>query len=367
MSSLHFTSLDPVKRRLGILADSKSPGFNAVIWAVHLDTKTVDVKVTGGAFIIVNVKYSTSFRNPPEYIREGQAVFVRHSRGSKFNFEVEGPGFSVPLPVDGTNTFPDPPPSRDAVLVGLEVVECAVPGSRVAVKTGQARFNDVILDFNVVKLGENLTPKVSGAVPGIATLGELAKVGSTYLYVPLPAAPASGSGNERIDMLELGSDGIIYFTQGTAAPDPVPPTRTAGRVLLAYIYRNEGQSAVFNQHINASGETDLNLDLVILTAIAERPLMDWNDATNNTITVQSWDFTGAPLSLVDVELAFDYGTGAISPISGTTSAAGVFESQYTRENLATDKSPQIKVIHTDSDTNTVVGITLLDSSGQPML
>jgi hypothetical protein len=357
--------MNPIKRRMAQSVESRSPGFYGIVVGFHPSTRTCDVKIQGGRYTLKNVRYNTTLNNPPSFVYENCAVFVRQTRGSKFSFEIEGPALVVPTPIDGSNQFVVPPTTPNTALSGLRVVASCVPGQRVAVTTGTARLNGVVTTFSVCKLGESLNSKVSGAVPGILELGEGAQLGNTYCYIPLANPPAAGSGLFRIDNIELGQDGIIYYVQGTASSNPSIPTVGANRILLAYIMRHPGVDITTDDHINTSSTFNIGSKFLLISIA--RPRMEWNDAATNAITVSAFDYLKSPLPSIGIQCWIASGSGTITPPTANTNTFGDALFLYQRLNTADDKSVTLKaVMINDPAVEAINWITLLNSSGGEM-
>jgi hypothetical protein len=335
------------------------------------------VKIQNGGFTIRKVKYPVSFRNPPDFIKKGAPVYIRHTRGSRFRYEIEGPARSVPAEVPTPDTSGGP----DAILAGLAVVPAATPWLGVAVRTGAMRFSNVTSDFVVAQMNEDMRLRAEKYPSGtlysttktasnyfVMKVGQGSKVGNTYAYIPMAASPTGE--NYRYDLLEVGDDLVIDYSEGVEASGIAadPPDVQAGHKVLAFISRYPGQTAIYAEDIDRNIGADV--DIVILSFVVEDDTLAWSE-TSTDITITAYDLYGNTKSGIAIRSEIYHGNGAVSPSQVITNFNGVsvftyFRGQGDHDDPTPDVSPLIKFTAPNENAEIYIAIALYDSLGNPM-
>jgi hypothetical protein len=373
LSGLQFWSNSPIRRRIAESVEARSPGFYGIIIAVDKSNRTVDVKIQGGMWTLMRVRYNTTIKNPPDYICVNACIHVRHARGSKFQYEVDGPALVIPTPVDGTGQWQVQPSPSNVKLEGLTVVPASAGGLRVCVLTGTFRIGSQSYTVLPIKFGETIATRITGwtTSPDPVKLGHLASLGTTYATVPLQSNP--GSGLIRVDSVEIGGDSpypIIDLRTGTpvsstATPSILPPQ--VNHVVLAYINRRYGQTTIVPQDINSSVSTSVGS--VSISASAPIYTMEWG-AAPQTITITAIDFMGTLSNGITINASMTSGTGTISPSSVATGTNPSYPGQalftYTRLNSTDDRSPYLLFSAANTTSTYTLYLMLLDVTGAVM-
>ena len=353
-----------IAKRFEASGRTRIPGFVGIVVAIDSKKQTVDLWVQGTGYVMRGVRYGATLRNPPEWIRVRSSVYVRYPNGNRSNPEVEGPAGSIPTTKAGSTTLPPIGAALDAVLTGCRVVQSAIPGRRVVVETGTIRFGGSTATLAPAAIGQDLATR-SPAVSGVPKISWMARVGTSYSYVPVGAAPASSGAPYRYDNIEIDTSLRLYCIQGVDAVIPVPLDVTPGRMILGYVLRRYGQDAVVDSDIQTTIQNTAGI--LLLSARAARDTIVWGDTNPIAITVTVQEYNGSPVNGHPVIGELISGTGQMTPYDGITNSSGIVTFSYTRSNLATDVSPVLNFRSTTDPTLTEqLTIVLLDSVGLVM-
>ena len=171
--------------------------------------------------------WSRNFYDVPPFVKVNNPVEIQHMKGNPHRYEIIASGTELPTPVDGTSVLSTLPSAANKVITGGQVTIMPGTGTGMHVEVGFGTFRIDNLPYAIdgVYLGDTAVPVMGTEFPLMGTIGGIIELD------PAPASP-----NYRIDIIEVGADGVLDYRTGTpSASDPVQPTVSPQHVLLAYI------------------------------------------------------------------------------------------------------------------------------------
>lgn len=203
------------KRYIDKRVNRKTETRDAILWDVDWNTFEARVKIQGtNEYVIAH--FPRNWMRKPYWLKEGNAVSVRHRQGNRGYIEIIGEGRAVPTPVEGS-VFPPEQDQPDMIISGCRMSESSPPQMAVVISSGTFRLDGTIY---------YLTPDVTGYIimddPAPMTMGSGDTMGSGGYTVSLDAAPST-VGHWRYDAVCVGTDLVIDYIKGVASTDPVKP------------------------------------------------------------------------------------------------------------------------------------------------
>jgi hypothetical protein len=326
----------------------------------------------------IRIPWSRNFYTKPKFVRINNSVEIKHVKGNPHRFEIVGNGTKLNTPVDGSSLLADLPSSSNTIISGMVVT--SEGGMTVKVDYGSYRVGGTIYNLSGIFLGNGAMPVMGEDTPLMGQAGGL---------IELNAAP--NAPNYRMDILSVGSDGVIDYTAGVEAENyPVIPTVEANHVLITTILVPYGITGITNALIGVTWR-EVYLAQFILT-VPELD-SDWTTITNppDTLptsekqvvcTVSLLNQYGNPLfGTYAVSVEIEQGNGILNPASDNSTSItfnitnGSKTFVYERggiDGLAVlgtplDSSPMFKATLLSNTNNIVYSYLLLhDSAEEPM-
>lgn len=313
----------------------------AIVRSVDKLTRSAIVRVQGSDVDIYIDWPEGKYQQPP-WLRVGNAVVVQHPEGSQTKMVMIGEGASIPTPVGAGSVLPTQPVTENKVISGCGVVVGS--GMNLDVYGGEYRIGNIIYELNPTS-------------------------------VELSAAPSSP--DFRIDMLYVGTDGILHLTTGTPhATAPEPPDLVSEHVAIKYIMVPYGTTQIDQVFV---GTTAAPAFLQFTLSMSSTSL-EWG-TTTTTGTLSMLDQYGKPFSITSTAAAeILSGNGLLQHASDTPSTSITWSMSgtsttftYTRggiDNIAVmgspvDSAPMLKVTLGDGDYR-LAPIEIYDSLGDFM-
>jgi hypothetical protein len=362
-------STNSIAKRFESAGKSRIPGFTGIIVAIDKANQTVDLWRQGTAYVMRGVPYGASLRTKPEWVRVRSAVYVRYPDGNRCYPEVEGPAVSIPTTKAGSTSVPPIPGAMDTVISGCRVVQSSNPyanssQSTCVVETGQVRIGGITHTFAPIKIGEAPAPKFVTLTPGVAKVGYLGSIGTSYTWVPLPSPP-SVAGTFRYDQVEVTSSFLLEVRSGAESAVPIPLDPRSGQVVLGYILRRYNQKAVVDTDIQTTIQNTSGI--LQLTARVDKSDIAYGDSTPAVITVTVAEYNGSPINGQPLIAEILSGNGSLNPYTGSTNSSGICTFSYLRGNTSGDVSPILNFrSSSDPALNDQVAIVLRDVNGIPI-
>jgi hypothetical protein len=357
-----------LRRKSEKIAESRRETRDAIVWDVLSgdSDRKCRVKIQGSNQLII-AHYPFNWGTNPEWVKPGNAVRITHQGGMRGKIEVVSHGQLVPSPVDGGASSPIDVTPADTVLTGCNVTQLPNPSNlRVRVTTGTYRINGIT--YTASSMTMSATPD--------ATMGDNIVMGQATAVIELDAAPSSG--NYRMDLISIGTDGVVDYNAGTVvSSDPQPDAVAANHLQLATILVYGTMTVVLNKDINAIWSAPF---LAYVRATISDEELDWMSESTSVITLTAYDQydVGFSRSILNggilFSLEFVSGSGTLSDaVSATRSEKLTAQTNasftYTRDNDAGDISPTFIGAAEESyvmEAADSIYITLYDSGGVPM-
>lgn len=199
---------------------------DAILWDVVEEDRICRVKIQGSDELIV-AHYPRNWSKKPFWLKEGNAVRVRHRTGVRGYIEVVGHGRAVPTAVPGGTARPSPSMGGDAILSGCVVTETSPESMAVACSSGYYRISGVVYAL----LGTDADYVTMNATP------EMTMGASYYMGVGIGAIDIDPADSTyyRYDILVVGTDGTIDYIAGTPASTPTMPETPSNHVRINWI------------------------------------------------------------------------------------------------------------------------------------
>jgi len=316
--------------------------MDAIVSEIYPALRLADVKIQGSNNPIV-AHYPLNWQTAPIWLKKGNSVKINFVGGDRGRIELIAHGSAIPTVISEiTGSTAD-----DGLLSGGEGFAQDPPSMTVDVGAGTARIN-----------------------------------GETYSFeadsVTLDAAPSAGY--YRIDLIVVGTDGVLDYVKGTqATSDPVAPSVPANHVEVRRVLLYNANTAIYQYMV---GQTWTDPEPTSLEITLSATYMEWNVGGDHihihaTVLDQyGQDLTPAAAGMdhYDFTISWLEGNGNIDAVasptpvthSGVTTADTDFE--YTRDNLVTDEGPTFEIT-VNSEPTAVDGntqIELRDADGNPM-
>lgn len=342
---------------------------DAILWDHLPDQRLCRVKIQGSNTLVV-AYYPESWVSIPFWLKPGIPVRIIHRGGLRGRIELVGLGQVIPTPVSG-DPFPPFDPGEDTVLTGCQVIQIPNdPQMLVMVKVGTYRIDGVTYILDTIKM--STSPLFYLGMGG--AMGEVAEV------VEIDAAPPSGY--FRIDLIVVGTDGVIDVIKGTdfaddSAEEDVPDV-PSGHIELGRILLYAGMTEITNADINRSWVAPEPTSLTVTLSDDD---LAWGDLTS-TITVAVKDqydnaiFTTGYGWYITCEITDGNGTitsaeegSSPTKVGGHTGASSnSYTFTYTRDGLDPgDDSPTFLITLEISFTLTAYAMIILrDAAGAVM-
>jgi hypothetical protein len=368
VGSLRSYNKRALRRKTEKLVEARRETRDAIVWDVLSgdSDRKCRVKIQGSNQLII-AHYPFNWGTNPVWLKPGNAVKINHQGGMRGKIEVIGHGQLVPSPVSGGATSPTIETPPDAILTGLRVTQLPDPSNmKVLVSTGTYRIGGTTYTAGAMTM----------EAAAEAGLGDNVLLNETTDVVELDAAPASGS--YRIDLISIGTDGVIDYAAGTVvSSDPQPDAVAANHVEVATILVYGTMTIVLNKDINATWSAPY---LSHVRATISDDALDWMSEATSVITLTAYDQydVGFSRSIINggilFSLEFVSGSGTLSDaVSATRSEFLTAQTNhgftYTRDNDAGDVSPTFTGAAEEAYVMEAVDsiyITLYDSDGVPM-
>lgn len=283
---------------------------DAILWDV-LSDKKCRIKILGSNTLLT-ANYPENWESTPVWLKPGQAVRVNHTSGNRNILTLVGFGTAIPDPVGGA-LLPVLGAGEDAVLSGLDIYPYQTPAMAVYITTGTYRVG-----------GTNYTAgPITMAAGSALTMGSGAPIDATAAAVAIAAAHGS---LPRLDLLVIGTDGVVDRVAGTAADPPIEPNVPSGHLRIGNVLVPPGVTAIKGEHVNRS-YTPPEATQLVITAVSDTELA-WGENTA-TITLAVRDQYGNNVNgHWGVKATINPGTGYIDD-NATVSTA----TKYTTTNL----------------------------------
>lgn len=220
----------------------KTETRDAILWNVDWNNFQARVKIQGSNEYVI-AHFPRNWVRKPYWLKEGNAVSIRHRQGNRGYIEIIGEGRAIPTPVEGS-VFPPEETLANMILSGCAMSETTPASMGVVITSGTFRLDGTVYF---------LTPSVTGYIimddPGPMTMGSGDILGSGGYTVALDAAPST-VGHWRYDAVCVGSDLVIDYIKGVESTDPVKPTIPSDHLQLGdYILIQWGSTYITNGDI----------------------------------------------------------------------------------------------------------------------
>lgn len=257
--------------------------------AIVYDTIPLDriarVKIQGSD-TFVYAHYPMNWETTPVWLKQGNAVTIRHTAGNRSRIELVGHGSFIPTPVPGGTGTPSSVVAGNTVMDGCQIT------------------------FN----GDMTINIASGHIRIDGTIYAL--TGATLTF--------DASTGFRIDTVYAGVDGILHIEKGSdtgGVPSKPPAPEHTVELCFVFLYANMGEIH--------SGDINRYYGDAVMTYITATPnpaTIDW-DHSSSSIFIQLLDQYGRPMSNlggddpdydITVTIATGNGTLSVGGQSGTS-------------------------------------------------
>lgn len=262
-----------IRQRAQREAVARTESRDAILWDV-LSDKQCRIKILGSNTLLT-ANYPENWENTPVWLKPGQAVRVNHTAGNRNILTLVGFGTAIPEPTGGA-LLPTIGIGMDAVLSGLKIYPFSTPAMAVYVTIGSYRIG-----------GANYTAgPITMAAGSALTMGSGAPIDTTAAALTIAAAHSS---LPRLDLLVIGTDGVVDRVAGTAADPPAEPAIPSGHLRIGNVLIPPGCTAIKAEHSNRT-YTPRELTAIVVTAVSDDSLA-WGE-NSCTITIQAQDQYG---------------------------------------------------------------------------
>lgn len=215
---------------------------DAILWDLVEADRICRIKIQGSDELII-AHYPRNWSKKPHWLKEGNAVRVRHRTGIRGYTEVIGDGRALPTAVPGGTARPSPSMGGDAILSGCQVRETSPETMAVTVSSGYYRISGTIYAL----LGTD-ADYVTMNTPAEMTMGA-----DYYMGVGIGAIDIDPADSTyfRYDILVVGTDGTIDYIAGTPASTPEIPGTPANHVRINWILVPPNATEIDNTNIGA--------------------------------------------------------------------------------------------------------------------
>ena len=366
-----------MRRRMDSERRQITPDRDAVVWNIDTSSFYCLVKIQGSNKTI-KAHYPRNWKTRPTWLKEGNAVRIRHRSGVQGFIEVIGHGRAIPSPVEG-DSLPIPPTLTDTIISGMDVIEYEGGGMNIRITDGTYQIDGTIYSFTMP-----ITGYIVMDDPAPMTMGEGLEMGwgDTVTPISIAAAPAVGSG--RYDLISIDETGTVTVITGTVTSlttEPPKPSLPSGHVLIGYLFIYGGMTSIPADWIGVSWWPPAPGEVATASAwktgndTFEFPWNGGDDTPSGSIAFTIKDQYGNNINISRVAtITMLMGTGYVSNDNSTwgSSASKMCTTgvtfYYQRNQIAGPEiSPILQISFVDhSPLTRTVPIICLDVSGDPV-
>lgn len=329
--------------------------MEGILWEIYPTSKTCRVRIQNTQKLLI-ARYPENLNLRPDFLKPGNAVKLLHTSGNVNKLEVIGHGQLIPTETSAA-LFPVVDSGPNVVLSGMQIRTNEVPKMEVWIETGTYRINNVVYTLDPMTMSESNQVTMDSAVPMDGYAGSITiAVAHSTLF--------------RIDLITVGTDGVITKTQGTASATPVMPTAPLNHVIIGWVLIPPGTTAITDDLINMNYIDPFVSQISIVES--KNPLTISDTQCNITVTVR--DQYNNPITGINwgLEATFDSGNGLIddkiSNIRNTGRNGSTVTFVYKRHPTEINVSPIIRVtLLQNTDIMKLLFLQLLDELGQLQL
>lgn len=299
-----------IRQRAQREAVARTETRDAILWDV-LNDKQCRIKILGSNTLLT-ARYPENWESAPVWLKPGQAVKVNHTAGNRNTLVLVGFGTAIPEPVGGA-LLPTLGAGEDAVLSGLEIYPYATPGMFIYVTTGTYRIGGTNYTAGVMDLASS----------SVLTLGSGAPLDGTTAALAIAAAHGT---LPRLDLIVIGTDGVVDVVAGTAADPPVEPNVPSGHLRIGNVLVPAACTAITGSEVNRS-YTPPEVSSLVITSVSDDSLA-WGENTSTIALAVRDQYGNSVNGHWGILATVTIGTGYIDDNATSASAT-----KYTTSNL----------------------------------
>ena len=199
----------PIKKFTDSRVERRTETRDAIVWDVDLTNYVARVKIQGSNEFIY-AHYPRNWKRIPYWLKQGNAVAIRHRQGVRGWTEVIGEGRAIPTPVSG-EAFPVLADLADGILSGMYVTQTYPASMALNISSGWYRLNGVEYYFTAEQIGFMI---MDDPAPDI--MGSEMPMGLGNYTVEYPDRDLT-SGEHIYDQLFIGEDQVVHLVTGESS------------------------------------------------------------------------------------------------------------------------------------------------------
>lgn len=300
---------------------------DALLWDVLPAQRKCRVKVQGSDKLIL-VDYPNNVESNPSWMKPGSAVQISFVGGRRNKLQITGTGHFIPSAVFGGTTEVPIEELVDTVISGLKVTSNPFDATSVIVTAGTFRINGVI---SVAVDPSALMDETSADVMDSSAIETMIENDLDVVYID-----AGSSGYFRIDLIVIGTDGVVDYVKGTnflvTSAAVVPPT-PSGHLKLAHILVPPSATEITDLMINATFVLPIATKMVVVSNSVMYPNIV--DDIQGAYLVQDTLTVPDQRLMLDIHVLDQYGNVFANP-DGDTIIMEIINQELFPETFAID-------------------------------